>query len=404
LITGVEGFGKGFGVGNQLIQWSFLEDRDAQNLQKRVEGNLQGQPLLNDRGKNIDRDGNPDLRFHGVLGSPQKSLDPKILLDPSEEQLDLPAELVKLSDRQRRKREVIRQEDQIAAVIPVIEANPAEPLREAFLRIESDQGDDLIGSHIRSSINRAGNKPITSQVRLGPDNEKRLALMKSKESAVIHVAAVEDIKTTGFKDEFIQNPHVVRFSIGNMDKRRNRTPQIKKRMKLDGAFILTEHGPRKKRQAQIDRGRIKGIDGVVQFEAEILVDIKGTRLGDEDPGKIGIDPPVASFIGMSQGIAGNLSAKSHVIKPAFHGSEAGLDIAKTFAKGQLGKGQTEELIEARKAFDLVVSAIPPNTFSKFVKREEIHNLGKDGRWGIHRSLLAGKGDDNTKLRSNRLRP
>jgi hypothetical protein len=228
--------------------------------------------------------------------------------------------------------------------------------------------------------------------------------MKSKKSAVIHVAAVEDIKTTGFKDEFVQNPHVVRFSIGNIYKRRNRTPQIKKRMKLDGAFILAEHGPREKRQAQIDRGRIKGIDGVVQFEAEILVDIKGTSLGDEDPGKIGIDPPVASFIGMSQGIAGNLSAKSHVIKPTFHGSEAGLDIAKTFAKGQLGKGQTEELIETRKAFDLVVSAIPPNTFSKFVKREEIHNLGKDGRWGIHRSLLAGKGDDSTKLRSNRLRP
>jgi hypothetical protein len=166
--------GKGFGVGNQLIQWSFLEDRDAQNLQKRVEGNLQRQPLLNDRGKNIDCDGNPYLRFHGVLGSPEKRLDPKILLDPSEEQLDLPAELVKLSDRQSREREVVRQEDQIAAVIPVIEANPAEPLREAFLRIESGQGDDLVGSHIRSSIHRAGNKPITSEVRLGPDEEQKV--------------------------------------------------------------------------------------------------------------------------------------------------------------------------------------------------------------------------------------
>jgi hypothetical protein len=396
--------GKGFGIGNQLIQWGFLKDRDAQNLQKRVEGNLQGKPLFNDCGKNIDRNGNPDLCFHGVLGSPEKRLDSKILLDPAEEQLNLPAELVKLSDGRSRKSEVIRQKDQIATVVAVIKANPAKPLRKAFLGIESGQGDDLIGSYIRSSIHRAGNKTITSEVGLGPDDEECLALMKGKESAVIHVAAVEDIKTTGFEDELVQNPHIVCFSIRNMDKRRNRTPQIKKRVKLNSAFLLAEHGPREKRQAQIDRGRIKGIDGVVQIEAEILVDIKRTSLGDEDPGKISIDSPVASFIGMSQGIAGNLPAKSHVIKPAFHSPEAGLDIAKTFAIGQLGEGQTEELIVTRKAFDLVVSTIPANTFSKLVKWEKIHNLGKNGRRGIHQSLLVGKGDDNTKMRSNRLRP
>jgi hypothetical protein len=94
LITGVVGVGKDFGIGNQLIQWGFLEHRDAQNLQKRVEGNLQRQPLLNDRGEDVNRDGNPDLRLHCVLGSPVKRLDPKVLLDPTKEQLDLPAELI----------------------------------------------------------------------------------------------------------------------------------------------------------------------------------------------------------------------------------------------------------------------------------------------------------------------
>ena len=45
-------------------------------------------------------DGNPNLSFHGVLGSTVKRLDPKILFDPFEEQLDLPAALEKQSNRQ----------------------------------------------------------------------------------------------------------------------------------------------------------------------------------------------------------------------------------------------------------------------------------------------------------------
>jgi len=254
------------------------------------------------------------------------------------------------------------------------------------------------------SVSYIGSLP---QVRLGSDDEESLALMKSKESAVINISAVEDIKTTRFRDEFVKNPHVVCFSIGNMDKRRDRSPQIKKRMKLDGAFIFTEHRPRKKRQTQVDRGRIKRINGVVQFDSEILVDIKGASLSNKNPSEISIYTPIASLIGVGQCIAGNTTAESHVIKPVFHRPEAGLDIAETFAISQLGKGLTEELVVAGKAFDLEVTAIPPNAFSKFVKGKKIQDLGKDSRRGIHRSLLAvlgQKGDNNTKLRSNRLRP
>jgi len=130
-------------------------------------------------------------------------------------------------------------------------------------------------------------------------------------------------------------------------------------------------------------------------------------LGNENSGEIGINPPVASFIGMSQSVAGNASTKSHVIKPVFHSPKAGLDIAKAFAKSQLGEGQAKKLFVTKNAIDLVVAAIPPNAFSKFVSREAIHKLGKDGRRGVHRSLLAvsgRKGDKNTKMRSNRLRP
>ena len=247
---------------------------------------------------------------------------------------------------------------------------------------------------------------MTLQVGLGPDDEKSLVLMKGKETTVIDIAAVEDIEAPRLGDEIVEDPHVVRFSICDLDKRGDRASQIEKGMELDGSFVLAENSPREKRQTQVDHGRIEGIDGVFEFHSQIFAGVKSAGLGDEDLGEVGIDAPIARFVGVGQGVSGDSSAKPHVIEPTPHGSKAGLDIAETFAIRQLSEGQTEELIEAGETLDLVVAAVTPNAFSKFVKGQEVGNLGKDGRLGIHRSLLAvagQKSDNNTKMRPNRLR-
>ena len=95
-----------------------------------------------------------------------------------------------------------------------------------------------------------------------------------------------------------------------------------------------------------------------------------------------------------------------MVEPVLHGLQASLDIAKAFPVGQLGEGQTEELIETEKTLDLVIPAVAVNAFSELVKRQEGHDLGEDGRLSVHRSLLVisgQKSDDNTKSSSNRLR-
>jgi len=76
-----------------------------------------------------------------------------------------------------------------------------------------------------------------------------------------------------------------------------------------------------------------------------------------------------------------------VIEPAFHGFQAGHDIAEALPISQLGEGQAEELIEARKFPDLVVPAITLDAFPKLVKRKEGHDLGEDSGQSVHRSLL-----------------
>jgi len=392
-------------IRKQLIQRHFLECGHAQNLQKSVKRDLDRQALLDDRRKDIGRDGDPDLRLHGVFRSPIECLDPKVLFDPAEEQFDLPAELIEQGDGQCGQGEVVRQERQVTIVVPVVETDATESFRESGVGIKAGEFDGLIAGQVHGFIHWMREESMTSQVRLGPNDEEGLALMKRKETSEIEIASIENVKAAGFRKEVVQNPDVVCFSIGNLDKRRDRTSQIEKRVELDRAFALAENRPRKKRQTDVERGRIEGIDGVLQFQSQILVGVKSPGLGDEDLSEIGIDAPIASLVGVGQRVPGDLPSKAHMIKTALHRSKTGFDIAETFAVSQLGKGQREKLIETRKALDLVIPPVSPNAFSKFVKRQEVHDLGEDSRRGIHRSLLGGgKSADYTKSRSNRLRP
>ena len=130
--------------GNQLIQRGFLEHGDAQNLQEIIERDRQCELLLDDRRQDINRYGYPDLCLHGVFGCPVKCLDPKILLDPSEEQFDLPAEFIEQGNRQSGKREVIRQERQITVIVPVIESDAPKAFGVRLLSVEPGEDDRLI--------------------------------------------------------------------------------------------------------------------------------------------------------------------------------------------------------------------------------------------------------------------
>lgn len=175
-------------------------------------------------------------------------------------------------------------------------------------------------------------------------------------------------------------------------------------MKFDSSLVPPKLGPRKKRETQIDRGGIESINRVFEFQSDVLVAVKATGFGNKHLSKVGIDAPIAGLVGVGQIVARDSAPDSHIIEPVLDGFQTRDDIAEAFPIGQLGKGQTEELIETRKFSNAVIAAITPDAFSKFVKRKESHNLREDGRLNVHRKLLEGKkSPDYTKLRSNRLR-
>ena len=104
---------------------------------------------------------------------------------------------------------------------------------------------------------------------------------------------------------------------------------------------------------------------------------------DKELGKIAIDAPVSILIGMGYRTAGYFSPDAHVIKLAPHCTQAALDVTKTFAVCQLGKGHAQKLIEACKRANVIITVVSINAATKFFNGEKAHDLGKYGLAIVH---------------------
>ena len=78
------------------------------------------------------------------------------------------------------------------------------------------------------------------------------------------------------------------------------------------------------------------------------------------------------------------SSSSRVIQLGLLGAQAGLDIAKTFAVGELSKGQGKKLIPTRELLDVTIALVSIDANLKLVGREKFRELRKDGSTKIHR--------------------
>jgi hypothetical protein len=84
------------------------------------------QAFFQNRDEQVDGDGRPDLDAHRVWRGAVKGFDAQRLLDPFEEEFDLPTAAIALGDGQRRHGEVVGQEDQRLASFWIAIADAAE--------------------------------------------------------------------------------------------------------------------------------------------------------------------------------------------------------------------------------------------------------------------------------------
>ena len=81
--------------------------------------------LFDDGHEHVDRDGNPNLALHCILGSSEKRFDSQVLFDPLEKELYLPPVTIEIRYCLCRNTEVVGQKIEGFAGFAVVEFDPS---------------------------------------------------------------------------------------------------------------------------------------------------------------------------------------------------------------------------------------------------------------------------------------
>src|SRR5208282_584259 len=149
----------------------------------------------------VNGDGAPDLGAQGVGAGAVKGFDAQMLLEPFEEQFDLPAAMIKLNNRQSGCGEVVGQEDQRQAGFGIAIADASQGIGIMALGVKAGGQHGLVETQAGGFVHRSGVAAGATEVLLGAGDEESAALMEAMPPGEVEVAAIHDIERTGFPNE-----------------------------------------------------------------------------------------------------------------------------------------------------------------------------------------------------------
>lgn len=342
------------------------------------------QAFFQDGDEQINGDGGPDLSAHRVRRSAVKGFDAQMLLEPFEEEFDLPAASIELGDGQRRHGEVVGQKDQRLACFWITIADAAHGDWIIVLGVKPGEHNGLVETQAGGFVHGAGVTACAAEVLFGAGDEESAALVEPMPPGKVEVAAIHDVERAGFPDQLVEDIDVMHTAGGDNDDGGKVALESQQGVEFDGGLVLPKRGPRKQRETQVNGGGIQCIGGGLEFKTERLIGVKRGGLPDEDLGEVSEDAPVAIFVGVGQGAAGGGLADAGVVEFWAEGCQAGFDVAQTFAPGQLSKRQHEELFVGGEFADAAVAVVTGDTLVEFVFGEEVEELGEDGATFVHK--------------------
>jgi hypothetical protein len=364
----------------------------------------QMQAFLGNGDQHISADRDPDLRLDRVLGGSEKRLDPQMLLDPFEEQLDLPALAVQVCNQLGFERKVVGQKRDAFAAI-VLGHHAPQRGWVVFAGIENRQHTILVAHDIGIGfVHGVGIAALEFGVGFGARDEECVGLMNHEQALEIEITPIEQIVSTGLDLQMIQGIDLVRLAIGDVNESGNRSTQVQQGVQLDCRFVRAKWSPRIHRQAKVDRRRIEGVNRCVQVDGQRVLRIQRSRHGDQVLRKVGIDLPRSGGIRIGQRVARDgLATQAHVIQPFGLSAKVDFDVAQGLAVGQLRKGHGQELIQTGEFLDLVIASVRSHASAKSAQRQECHELRENQFAFVHGDPLRADAKDHKSWnrRSNR---
>ena len=327
----------------------FGEYIHADDLQDSAHALLDAQGLIENGDHQVNADRDPNLRLDGVFGQTEEGLHAKVLLDPFEEEFDLPARLVDLRDDQRFDLEVVGDEDQELSGLRVQEAYPPQVVGKERLGLRSVEADRLVGPQAGRLVHGTRLADVVAHVGLRSRHEEGPGRMDPRQPEKIDVSTIQYIESSCLEEDPIQSVDVVDSSLRDSDECGNRAAQVDHGMELDGRLSSSKTGPWKEVHAQVDSGGVDGIDNLVDFQNVSIRCIQLPSLADENLSELEIDFPASMLVGVREVGPRRRSANAHRVEQVGLRFEAGLDVSQAFPVGELGECHAKELVPRRKA-------------------------------------------------------
>ena len=261
----------------------------------------------------INGDGAPNWGAHRVGAGAIKGFDAQMLLDPFEEQLDLPAPTIPLGHGQGWPGEVMGQEDEGFAGEWIAIADAAQRDGIIVLGLQAGHHHGLVETQAGGFIHRPGVTAGAAEVLLGAGDKESAALMNSMPAGEVQAAAIHDGERAGFPDELVEDVDIMNTASGDNDDGGKVALEGQQGVEFDGGLVFPKRGPRKEREAQVNGGGVQRIGGGLEFKAERFIGVKRGGLLDEDVGKLGENAPVPLFVGHRQRVAGGGLADAGMI-------------------------------------------------------------------------------------------
>ena len=355
----------------------------------------QMQAFLGNCNQHVGADRDPDLRLDRVLVGAIKRLDAQVLLDPFEEQLDLPALAIQVCNQLGFEGEVVRQKrDPLARL--VLDDHTSQRGGIVLAGIKDGQHTCLIAHDVRAGpVHGVGVTPLELGIGLGAGDEEGVGLMDHKQSLEIQVPAIEQVVRAGLDVQQVQGVDLVGLAVADVNECGYGAAQVQKGVQLDRRFVRSKRRPGINRKAQVYRRSVEGVDRCVQVDRQRVFGIQGPRHGDQVLRKVGVDLPRPSCIGIGQGVARNsLAAQTHVIQPLGLGTQIDFDVAQRLAVGQLSEGHGQELVHAGEVVDLVIATVSGHASTESAQGQKRHELRENKLALVHCGPLRANAKDH----------
>lgn len=360
----------------------FLKGIHGDNLQDPAETLLDSVNFLQTSDHQVGADRDPDLGFYRVFRAPVECLDPKILLDPFEEQFDAPACLVNARNGKGWSSEVVGEKDEILAGFGIAEMDSAQFSCVFGFGDKSAEPDRLIADQTGIFFDRTRFADMKAEISFCTDHEESTLGCKALQAVVIEVATVHDIDATRLDHDLIKEVDIVNVSFANPYKYRDRAGDGHLRVDLDSGLRRPEVGPWEPLKAQVDGCRINGVDHFLEVELVVVRRIQSLSLTYQNLRYFREDLPAAVFIGVGNIGPGYVASDAHGITLTV-AIQARFNVAQTLPESELGEDHTQELIAGAETTTWSGHRVFGKASAELFRVQNISDLGEDQSSMIH---------------------